>query len=300
VPREEPDATQLFNVIVPLGVAPGQSFAFLAQGQKVLSTCPTDAVAGQKIQVRLPNHQLVGGLQLTYNSNRTDGWKRIIRSVDLKFQWVRLDGDNNTGGISSGGDAEAHYFNFVKSAYVRKIDFLEGNDHRLRTGTVRLVPASEVGVGSQLKIQNQNQPQQTLFSYWDIVEAQGKRLCDKWAWFSRICSELTTPWEKGNVTIFVRRESLLLDSGESIMALSREDLRNRRWQIEFIGEPTIDCGGPIGEWIELLTEQMFDPDCGLWVPSVDKDERVDINPFSGMYNWIRWCVSLLLLMICFS
>lgn len=275
VQREAPEAapkTQVFEVAVPQGVQPGQPFALVANGQRVLVTCPPDVVPGQKIRFQLPVSQVVGNIQLAYESEK-GGWKRTIRVTDLKFQWVRLEGGESEGGDLV--DLDTSHFDFMKSAYVRKITFMEGNDARMRTGTVELAPAGEAVVDSRLVVHNQ-----TLLSYADIAQTQGKPLEEKKAWFETICQQLTTPWEKGHIKICVRRSHLLLDSVDAIMGLGREDMR-KRWRIEFLGEPAIDAGGPTKEWFELVTEQVYDPACGLWIPSVNNQACVDINPASG-------------------
>ena len=275
VVREEPEAaprTQVFEVAVPPGVQPGQPFALVANSQRVLVTCPPNVVAGQKIRFQLPVSQVVGNIQLAYESEQS-GWKRTIRATDLKFQWTRVDADAE-GGILEGNENTQH-FDFMKSAYVRKMTFLEGNDARMRTGTVELVPATEAVVDSRMVVQNR-----TLMSYADVHQMQNKSLAEKKVWFDSICEQLKAPWEDGHLQICVRRSQLLLDSVDAIMAMSREDMR-KRWKFEFLGEPAIDVGGPTREWFELVSEQVFDPACGLWVPSTNNQACVDINPGSG-------------------
>ena len=282
IQHEEPEAmptTQVFEVVVPPGVQSGQPFALAANGQRVLVTCPPNVMAGQKIRFQLPVSQMVGNIQLAYESEK-GGWKRTIRTTDLKFQWVRLDDTGGQGEI----DLDQH-FDFIKSAYVRKITFMEGNDARMRTGTVELVPASEATVDSRLVVQNR-----TLMSYADISQMQGKTLEEKKVWFDGICKQLRTTWEDGYIKICVRRSHLLLDSMEAVMALSREDMR-KPWRVEFLNEEALDVGGPMREWFELVSKQVFDPDCGLWVPSINNQACVDINPGSGMCNSCSHCVS---------
>lgn len=276
VQRDEPEAapkTQVFEVAVPPGVQPGQPFALVANGQRVLVTCPPNVVAGQKIRFQLPVSQVVGNIELAYESEK-GGWRRTIRVTDLKFQWVRLDGGAPEGGVDA-VDLGDH-FDFMKSAYVRKIEFLEGNDARMRTGMVELVPASEAVVDSRLVAENR-----TLLSYADIAQTQGKPLEEKKVWFEGICDQLTHQWEEGHIKICIRRSQLLTDSVDAVMGLSRQDMR-KRWRLEFLGEPAIDAGGPTKEWFELVTEQLFDPACGLWIPSINNQACVDINPASGM------------------
>jgi hypothetical protein len=50
-----------------------------------------------------------------------------------------------------------------------------------------------------------------------------------------------------------------------------------------IGEAGLDAGGLTREWFQLVTEQLFDPDIGLFVQSADNQMLLDINPAS------KWC-----------
>jgi len=237
--REEPQAapkTQVFEVIVPAGVGPNQPFALIANGQRVLVTCPPNVSAGHKIRFQLPVQQVVGNIQLNYEG-MSGGWTRTIRVTDLKFQWVRVNKDDNID------IASMEEFDFNRSAYVRKITFLEGNDARLRTGTVELRPAKEAVVDSRLVIQSRTPNRtRTLLSYADIASVQGKPLEEKIQWFQNIASQLTGEWEDGHIKMVIRRKYLLIDSVDAVMSLSREDLK-KRWRMEFLGEPGIDAGG---------------------------------------------------------
>jgi hypothetical protein len=285
--REEPMAaptTQVFEVSVPNGVMPGQPFTLMANGQRVLVTCPPNVVSGQRIRFQLPVHQIVGNIQLSYESEKSSGWCRTVRVTDLKFQWVRMNKNENESKEASSNDRAAagtntlddmNTFDFGKAAYVRKLQFLEGNDARMRTGLVSLIPAQEAVVESRLVYNNK-----TLLSYVDIANTQTKGLEDKTAWFQDICKELLSSWDDGHVKIVVRRHSLLNDSVDAVMSLGREDMR-KRWRIEFLGEPAIDAGGVTREWFQLLTEQIFDPDFGLWLSSVNNQMCMTINPASS-------------------
>ena len=282
--REEPMAapkTQVFEVSVPEGVRPNQPFTLMANGQRVLVTCPPNVVPGQKIRFQLPVQQVIGSIQLSYESE-SGGWCRTIRVNDLKFQWVRVNG-NKKDGKKEDGDSKAPAgsnididgmasFDFGKAAYVRKINYFEGNDARMRTGAVELVPANEAVVDSRLVFHNR-----TLLSYADIATVQGKPLEEKTQWFQNICKQLTADWNDGHIKLVVRRHQLLNDSVDSVMSLGREDLR-KPWRIEFFGEPAIDAGGVTREWFQLVSEQLFDPDMGLWLSSVNNQMCMTINP----------------------
>ncbi|CAN0226882.1 unnamed protein product, partial [Ectocarpus fasciculatus] len=92
---EEPQGAlhQTFEVAVPPGVRPGQPFALIAGGQRVMVHCPHDARPGQKIRFQLPIQLSEAQLQ-TYNIHYSgkDGWVRCV-GTDLKFHWVRHDED---------------------------------------------------------------------------------------------------------------------------------------------------------------------------------------------------------------
>jgi hypothetical protein len=269
----EPEAaptTQVFEVVVPTGVQPNQPFTLMANGQRVLVTCPPNVSPGQRIRFQLPVQQVVSNIQLSYEGT-SGGWMRTIRVEDLKFQWVRVQKDELVV-------EENSKFDFYQAAYVRQLQLMEGNDARMRTGTVELKPASEAVVDSKLVVNNT-----TLLSYADIATVQGRTLDEKTKWFETICQQLTAPWDEGHVKICVRRNQLLNDSVDAVMSLGRDDLR-KRWRIEFLGEPGIDAGGVAREWFQLTSEQIFDPDKGLWLSSAQNQSCMKINPASSKYR----------------
>lgn len=309
---EEPDAApkmQVYEVCVPQGVRPNQPFTLMANNQRVLVTCPPNVHPGQKIRFQLPVPSAKPkktNIQLSYKDDSgSSGWERTVRATDLKFQWVRVveknddndstkksyvdDLSSSARSTKSAGarvveDMEA--IDFSKSAYVRKIQYLEGNDARMRTGTVTLIPAQDAVVDSKL-VENNYQGtnhSKTLLHYNDIANIQSKSLDEKVEWFrTKVCEELYTPWENGHVKIVVRRDTLLQNSVDAIMALGRDDMR-KRWRIEFAGEPGIEAGGLTREWFQLVTEQIFDPDLGLWLSSVNNQMSLQINHASRKYS----------------
>ena len=103
---------------------------------------------------------------------------------------------------------------------------------------------------------------------------------EKADWFQRTCAQLRVPFEEGRIRIKVRREFLLDDSVDAVMSLSRKDLQ-KFWRFEFIGEAGIDAGGLAREWFQLVTQELFDPDMGLWQSSHANQMCMEINPASG-------------------
>eukprot|EP00804_Cyclotella_cryptica_P015284 CCRYP_005400-RA/>CCRYP_005400-RA protein AED:0.03 eAED:0.03 QI:272/1/1/1/1/1/3/867/694 len=264
--------SQIFEVIVPKGVQPGQPFALLAGGVRVLVTCPSNATPGQKIRFELPKALVnradgpkskLAEIKLSYDK---DGWTRTIRATDMKFQWTRFD---HQGGVDT-----RTRFDTDRSAYVRKIQFLDDNDH-MRFGRVSLVTPDKGVVDSSVKGMNGEE----LVSYSDIASAQMKCYDDKIQWFQNTCAQLCTKWSDGHIIFNVRRDNLLIDSMASVLSMSIHDLR-KVWRFNFIGEEGIDAGGLAKEWFELVTEECFDPLRGLWQPCATNQMCLQINPAS--------------------
>jgi hypothetical protein len=298
----QPTKLQMFEVRVPAGVEPGQPFALLANGHRVLVTCPPNVQVGQKIRFNLPvTAQMVQNIQLQYEANEkgsASGWCRTIRVSDLKFQWVRVTKckNNSEDAMPSTLDESRRLldvnamndFSFRKSAYARQLTLLKGNDARLRTGILSWVPAKDATVDSKLVLQHK-----VLLSYADIAAIQQKPFTDKLVWFEESLSKLLLiPWEEGHVKLYLRRKHLLHDSVDAIMALSRTQLR-QRWRLEFHKEPAVDAGGVTREWFQLITEQIFDPNFGLWMSSANNQACSTINPTSGKchFDVCRVCIA---------
>lgn len=275
-PEPKKEEAQLFEVQVPEGVQPGQPFALLAGGVRVLVTCPVNAGPGQRIRFKLPlaltqkpaPRSEAAAIKLSYDK---DGWTRTIRVSDMKFQWVRMDDK---------GDIENELrFDAEKSAYVRKIDFRPGSDTRIRDGVLSLVPANQAFVNSSIK----GAGDEDLVTYSDIAEAQGKTFNEKAEWFQEKCRLFGVDYSEGYIRINLRREFLLEDSVDAVMSLSRRDLR-KAWRFEFIGEKGIDAGGLAREWFQLVSEETFDPEFGLWQSSEANQMCMQINPASSKYR----------------
>jgi hypothetical protein len=274
--RPDEEKTQLFEVEVPKGVQPGAPFALLAGGVRVLVTCPPNAGPGQRIRFKLP-------LALTQKPKVTneaaqvklkydkDGWTRTVRVTDMKFQWVRMDDKGDV-------DMDTKRFHVDKSAYVRKLEFRPGDDPRIRTGVLSLVPANEAVVDSRIR----STDNRDLVSYADLAQAQVKNFDDKAQWFQDTCADLCVEWNEGHMRMNVRRQFLLGDSVDAVMSLSRKDLR-KLWRFEFIGEMGIDAGGLAREWFQLVTSEIFDPDMGLWQTSATNQMCMQVNPASGRF-----------------
>jgi len=291
-------ALQMFEVTIPTGVHAGQPFTLMAGGQRVLVTCPPNTTAGQRIRFQLPmpeshsntsnggsttnntqssyHHQnnsrsMDAASYIKLNYDTKDGWTRTIRLSDYHFQWIRT---TNQGQIKHN-----LRFDIDRSAYVRKLEFLKGKDYRMRTGKLSLVQASEAAVPSS--VQSFDLPKRDLVTYADISTAQQKNYTEKVIWFQDMCELLRTEWGKGHMRIQVRRDFLLSDSLVSVMSLGRDDLR-KTWRFEFLGEEGVDAGGLAREWFQLVTEEIFNPDRGLWWSNEGSQMFMQINASSKL------------------
>ena len=268
-----PPLMQMFEVVVPPGIRPNQSFSLLANGQRVLVTCPPGVSPGQKVRFQLPisknEDKTKPAVQLEYESIK-DGWARTIRVTDMKFQWVRM---NEEGEIDL---KSVSRFDVKHSAYTRRLIFLEGNDPRMRTGILSFGSANESYVDSSVYRDGKE-----VIGYSEIAAAHQRGSYEEKAeWFQEMCRErLRVKWNDGHLRILVRRQHILHDSMEAVMSLSRTDL-SKIWRFEFMGEIGIDAGGLAREWFQLVTDEIFNPDMGLWQPSATNQMAMRINPSS--------------------
>lgn len=264
---------QTFEVIVPNGVRPNQPFSLIAGGQRVLVTCPPNARAGTKIRFNLPvsvpgSSGTKKQIDVSLKYDTEDGWIRSIRVTDMKFMWIRMDQAGEV--MTSDGE-----FHVDTSAFVRDLAFLKGNDDRMRTGKLSIVPASEHTVDSVIK----NSKGGNVVDYSEIAEVQRQTFDEKATWLLKTCKSMGVPWDEGHLRICVRRDDLLSDSVEAVMSLGREDLK-KVWRFEFMGEVGIDAGGLAKEWFLLVTKALFDADSGLWLSSEGNQMLMRINPAS--------------------
>jgi len=105
----------------------------------------------------------------------------------------------------------------------------------------------------------------------------------KLKWFREQMSAMKIKWEDGRVQIKVRRRELLRDSFTNLVKLNPNDML-RYWRFEFIGEEGIDAGGLAREWFQLVTDQCFNVDFGLFEYSGVDNISYQINPSSGIAN----------------
>lgn len=281
---------QTFRIPVPPGIRPGEQFAATVEAHEkleVLVECPEGRDDKTTMLVSLPTQTIVGKIQLAYESEMS-GWRRTVRATDLNFQWVRVSKKARSGSSRSVLTEPIRSFDFFKSAFVRQLLHLEGNDPRLRTASLRLVPAADAVTESKFRAGGRS-----LISYSDIAMQQVQPLGEKHEWFIAICRKLTDIYgvkpdpnanyiqEDAYIEIFVRRDNLLVDSMRGVLSLTVAQMRSQ-WRIRFLGEPALDDGGLTKEWFDLVSLKLFHPDTGFFVGrNISNQAVVDIHAGSG-------------------
>ena len=142
-----PFGDTMYEVVVPQGVRPGQPFALIANGQRVMVTCPQRAAPGQKIQFRLPiqmSDEEIKSITLNYER---DGWTRCL-TTDLEFKWIRQEatGSGKDGEGKEGEGKEADSSGRLTREDVDKLAFvrqLTPNPKALAKLDVRICIASK-------------------------------------------------------------------------------------------------------------------------------------------------------------
>ena len=239
---------QMFEVTVPEGVSPGTPFALLANGQRVMVTCPPNVRPGQKIRFQLPvqlSQQQLEAIKVSYDK---DGWMRCL-GQDLKFHWGFNQSKTNVSRIEY-----KIKFDVSQTAFVRELLPITGGG-----GTeLNFIPATEYAIETSVK--------GTSVNYTELSTAAGYAFAQKTDWLKNQFTLLRVPWDEGHMKIKIRRSNLLLDSMEAICSMDTDDMK-KIFRFEFIGEPALDAGGVAREWYSLISEYLFNPDCGLFLYS---------------------------------
>jgi len=269
---------QMFEVVVPEGVRPGQPFALVANGQRVMVTCPPNVKPGQKIRFQLPIQLTQQQLQAIRVSYDKDGWMRCL-GQDLKFHWVY-----NMSETSSKTEAERKIsFNIDNTAYVRELTPIN-NPIPISTSSaanyspkhsLAFIPATEYAIETSVK--------GTTVSYQEINSVAMLPFQQKVEWLKNQFSALRVPWEEGHIKIKVRRATLLHDAMDCIESIDPADMK-KSFRFEFVGEPALDAGGVAREFYTCICEQICNPDVGLFSYSSANQMCMHFNKSSGIFN----------------
>ncbi|XP_077977948.1 E3 ubiquitin-protein ligase HECW2-like [Glandiceps talaboti] len=97
----------------------------------------------------------------------------------------------------------------------------------------------------------------------------------------------------GKLKLNMRRDHLLEDAFNKIMATPKRDLQKNKLYISFVGEEGLDYGGPSREFFFLLSRELFNPYYGLFEYSANDTYTVQISPMSAFVDnqleWFRFC-----------
>jgi len=258
---------QMFEVTVPEGVRPGQPFALIANGQRVMVTCPPNVRPGQKIRFQLPiqlTQQQLESVRVSYDK---DGWMRCL-GQDLKFHWLFNEADGD--GASKKEDSRAVVaYDENRRAFVRQFKEEAGK------ATITYIPATEYAIETSVK--------GTTINYSELNSVAAMPFKEKCDWLKTQFANLRIPWEEGHIKLKVRRHSVLQDSMDAIESIEAADMR-KIFRFEFLGEPGLDAGGVAREFFAVVSQQLFNPDCGLFLYSAVNQMCMQINPNSGITN----------------
>ncbi|XP_065337299.1 E3 ubiquitin-protein ligase HECW2 isoform X1 [Cloeon dipterum] len=96
----------------------------------------------------------------------------------------------------------------------------------------------------------------------------------------------------GKLKLHIRREHLLEDAFNKIMAASKKDLQKSKLYITFDREEGLDYGGPSREFFFLLSRELFNPYYGLFEYSANDTYTVQVSPVSAFvdnhHEWFRF------------
>jgi len=178
---------QMFEVTVPEGVKAGQPFALIANGQRVMVTCPPNVKPGQKIRFQLPiqlSQQQLEAIQVNYDK---DGWMRCL-GTDLKFHWVY----NKSDKMDNGKRTYKTPFEVEQSAFVRELVPQAGSDTNFE---LRFIPAPEYAIETSVK--------GTSVNYQELSSVAQLPFQQKVDWLKNQFSAIRVPWEEGHIKIKV-------------------------------------------------------------------------------------------------
>ncbi|KAK6617938.1 hypothetical protein RUM43_014167 [Polyplax serrata] len=88
----------------------------------------------------------------------------------------------------------------------------------------------------------------------------------------------------GKLKLQVRREHLLEDTFNKIMATSKKDLQKCKLYVSFDREEGLDYGGPSREFFFLLSRELFNPYYGLFEYSANDTYTVQVSPMSAFVD----------------
>lgn len=129
---------------------------------------------------------------------------------------------------------------------------------RRRRPALRRMPASR-----QLSLTDGRTPSPVAPEASELERVSSLAFSEKHLWLEKQLEALRRPPSEGHARLEVRRECLLEDSVQQLLAL--DDKQLRQWmRVQFVDEPGIDVGGLEREWFGLAAEAVFDKAVGVF------------------------------------
>eukprot|EP00359_Climacostomum_virens_P002076 CAMPEP_0204901156 /NCGR_PEP_ID=MMETSP1397-20131031/2909_1 /ASSEMBLY_ACC=CAM_ASM_000891 /TAXON_ID=49980 /ORGANISM="Climacostomum Climacostomum virens, Strain Stock W-24" /LENGTH=381 /DNA_ID=CAMNT_0052069453 /DNA_START=478 /DNA_END=1623 /DNA_ORIENTATION=- len=100
---------------------------------------------------------------------------------------------------------------------------------------------------------------------------------DKAKWLRGQLNELRISWTADRIQLVVKRDNLLDLSFTQVMQLSPRDVQ-KEFYVVFEGEAASDAGGVTRVWLNLLTENIFSQEVGLFQPCNTEVVSYSIRP----------------------
>ena len=237
----------------------------MANGQKVMVTCPPNVKPGQKIRFQLPIQLSKDELKAHTVNYEMDGWMRCL-GQDLKYHWVYQKASNK----DAKEEEKEHVIKFdIHEEKLREEIRGTGNQK-----TLHWTNADEYGSATSVT--------GTTVDYTELNSVASKTFNEKCEWLKNQFNAVRIPWEEGHMKIRVNRGSLLQDAVDAFESIEPADMKKKIFRFEFIGEPALDAGGVAREFYVMVCEQLFNPDCGLFRPSSVNQMCMQINPNSAI------------------
>ncbi|ETW03821.1 hypothetical protein, variant 1 [Aphanomyces invadans] len=210
---------------------------------------------------------------------RRNLWRREALPTG-EVRWVRLPGrphtqDNHTAILGDDSSSPSPDMCSSRGSSCMSVGYVRVRDS---TGRLVLNESDQVGGAHRLAPRRFGLASAAL-----VVEVSKMPFLNKLKWYSMEIHRLWVPWELGHVEFVVRRDHLVEDSLLHVMRLSPEQLR-QRWRVSFMGEPALDAGGVLREWISLLVVELFDPSFGLFVSTASSNHCAWVNSMSGAHQ----------------
>lgn len=284
---------QTFMVTVPAGVGPGQQFAVMANNERINVTCPANCRAGSQVYVRVPiqrgrsnsshrmqtaededDYEALDAALAKVTEKQGKSKNTFERKVgdDGKLHWVcatAVEEGKEADGVAEASVAEATA-HAVSTSVMGLVRHFEPN------GTLVAVPADQAAIEVDGTGLSGMTPEL-------LARASALPFKKKLKWFRQCRDKLRVPWEVGHKKIRVSRDNILYDSLLYFQKFKKEDM-HKIFRFQFAGEEGIDAGGLAREFFQVVSEQLFNPDFGLFCGSGIGGEIITINPQSGIAN----------------